>query len=303
MRPGFAVLPPTTVSSWDTGTSPGSSGPVRRTRRLPRPATPPRPGALPAPGALPGAARSRGSRRRPLRSLGLAIVVGAPDRETWQLADRRAGRHAAPDHERRVEDHVEGRLELAAEGRPDVGDGAVRPERHRHADHRRERLLGQRAGHLRGAEGLVAEERAEARREEPVLVLGALRPRRDHVLELVVAGRRLVAGDVSLRGVDRGPRRVAARHVLADVVEVEVDRGRVAPGRPILGGGVERDLHLAPAQDLGPDQAPKRLVDFLDHPVHPRWPVTERGSRVRLDLGPRRRAFGCGHVDPPGQPR
>ena len=58
---------------------------------------------------------------------------------------------------------------------------------------------------------------------------------------------------------------LAAPHVLPHVVEVDVDRGGVAAGRPLLGGGLEHHVDLAVVVDLAADQRADRLVDVVDH--------------------------------------
>ena len=189
MRPGFPFVPPTTVSSWTIGSS-GRRGPVRAPPRV-------------APGAEARHALGLlGVGASPRHPLGL-LAVGASHGEPRHLPDGRADLRLAAHHERCRDDDVERRLHLAAERRPDVGDGAVRAEGQGNGHIRGQRLLREGALHLRRPHRVVADERSQAGGEQVVLVLGPLGPGGEQVGELVAAGERGVAGDVALVGADR----------------------------------------------------------------------------------------------------
>src|SRR4029078_11590324 len=82
----------------------------------------------------------------------------------------------------------------------------------------------------------------------------------------------------------------AARQLVADGVEVDVDGGGVAPPGPLLGGGVEDDLDVAVRERLGPDPRPQRLVDLLDH--LPRPPPRPSPASIAPDAAPGHAAAG-----------
>ncbi len=58
---------------------------------------------------------------------------------------------------------------------------------------------------------------------------------------------------------------LVARDVLADVVQVDVDRRPVAVRRPVLRRGVEVDLDVGVVTDLALDQRPQRGVQLVQH--------------------------------------
>ena len=229
--------------------------------RPPGPLDDPSPASVPADG-LTVATRDRDPRRQHDRGPGLAPLAGV-------------GRGG--------DDDVQRRLELAAERGPHVGERAVLRRRQADRERHGQAEFGQRRREQVGRDRVVPQEAGEQRREQPVLVLGTLRPRGDQVRQLEVPRRQVPADDAAVAVVLVHHAARAAAHVLADVVEVDVDGGRVAPAGPLLGGGVEDDLDVAVRERLGPDQRPQRLVDLLDHlpRSHPR--SSERASHRLRD--------------------
>ena len=156
-------------------------------------------------------------------------------------------------------DHTSAKARSSGGGQPDrERDGQVEVRQRRGEQLARDRVVPQEAG--------------EQCREQPVLVLGTLGPGGDQVRQLEVPGRQVPADDPAAAVVLVLHTAGAAPHVLADVVEVDVHGGRVAPPGPLLGRGVEDHLDVAVRKRLGPDQRPQRLVDLLDHlpRSHPR---------------------------------
>ena len=165
---------------------------------------------------------------------------------------------------------------------PHVGEGAVLGRRQRDGERHRQAEVRQRPASRSGGIASCRRKQAQQRREQPVLVLGPLGPGGDQVRQLEVPGRQVPADDPAVAVVLVLQPALAAAHVLADVVEVDVDGGRVAPAGPVLGRGVEDHLDVAVRERLGPDQRPQRLVDLLDHlpRSHPR-PSQRASHRCR----------------------
>ena len=121
-----------------------------------------------------------------------------------------------------------------------------------------------------------------------MLVFRPLGPGRDHVRELEPAWRWAALGDPAGVVGHALPLDFAAGHVLADVIEVQVDRGPVPAGDPVAGRRVEGDLDRGTVKGLAADEGKQGLVDVLDHPedVPVRGPSSASGERaaIRADL-------------------
>src|SRR3989442_2360347 len=199
--------------------------------------------------------RGLGSSRAPTRSTAsrgrrgrvLALTIGTREAESGLFQDRRTGGNGQLDLERRVDNQIEGGLELAAQRRPDIGNRPVLWGWERDVEEDRLSCLGERPGQRVGGNRWITQETREQRREEPVFVFRPLRPRRDEVGELEAARRRPALGDQSgIAGIaaDVLPHHFTLVEVFADVVEVKVDGGRVAPRRPFFVRCVEGDVGL-----------------------------------------------------------
>ena len=216
--------------------------------------------------------------------------VGGVDGEA--LLDGRPGR-VLPTGPHRGEHHqVQRRLQLAAERRPDVREGPVLRRRQADGDLDLLARLGQLADHEVAGQGVVHQERAQQVVEQPVLVLGPLGPRGHQVGQLEEARRgppqhhRAAVGVALLEVARRAPARV-----LADVVEVEVHRWRVAAGRPVLRGCVEDDLEVGSAQRLTGHDLVQRVIDLGDHGSAPPHPAGSRAPPTLPTEGPRQQQF------------
>ena len=78
-----------------------------------------------------------------------------------------------------------------------------------------------------------------------MLVFGSLGPGGDEIRELEAAWRWAALGDeprIAGIATDVLPHHLALLEVFPDVVQVEVDGGRVAAGRPLFGWRVEGDI-------------------------------------------------------------
>ena len=126
--------------------------------------------------------------------------------------------------------------------------------------------LGQRPGDQVLGQRVEAQEGGEQRRQQPVLVLGTLGPGGHQVGELEVPRRQVPGHDPPLvRVVLVDHAAVPPAHVLADVVEVDVDGGGVAAAGPLPGGRVEHHLDVAAPDRLALDQSAQGGVDLADH--------------------------------------
>ena len=172
----------------------------------------------------------------------------------------------APGVERCGHDEVERRLQLAAQGRPDVGDRPVGRQRQADRHPQRIRLLRHLSPKHVDGEGVHGKEAREHRGKEAVLVLGALRPGGHQVGELELPWRRPALHHVAAfvpRFLELHP---APLHVLVDVVEVEVQRRGVAARRPVLRGRLEGDIDVGTVEDIPAHEGPERFIDVVDHP-------------------------------------
>ena len=144
-----------------------------------------------------------------------------------------------------------------------------------------------------GRQRLGGEEGAEQRRQQPVLVLGPLRPGGDQVRQPEPPRRRPALHHAAGLIADVAPDDLPPVEVLADVVQVEVDRGRVPARDPFLGRRVEQHLDARPVEGVAPDERFERLVDVLDHrPKTGSWRWTARQPVGGIRSGPRRRPIG-----------
>lgn len=228
-----------------------------------RPGRPPYTGRPPRPGI---GSDTGSSKLGYVPEAGLQPLV--PHRRADHIARR--GRHRHADHQ------VERGLQLAAQRAPHIGERAVLRRRQRDRHRYRRPDLGQGARQPFLGQRLVTQQAAEQRREQPVLVLRALRPRRDQVRQLEETGRSAARDDRAPLVVVVVQAPLAPAHVLADVVEIQVDHGRVDLRRPLPGRGVEDHRDLAAFEYLRPDQRPQYVVDLVDHPITP-----VRSSAVR----------------------
>ena len=181
-----------------------------------------------------------------LRDRGADVVLGE-------------GREGRGDHE------VEGRFEFAAQRGPDLGQGTglgVQP-RHRERDGQAQRA--ERAREFVGGQELARQHRGQYRGEQPVLVLGLFGPGGDQVGQPEPAGWLAAAYDDVALVADGHLAALAPGDVLPDVVQVGVDGGRVAPGRPVAGRGLEGDLDARTGQRAAPQQPLEDLVHLVDH--------------------------------------
>ena len=179
--------------------------------------------------------------------------------------DRRADLELLPGVHRGADDHVDRWLELPTEGGPDIGERPVLRRRQGHGDGHGEVQCSQFTAQQLRRQRVEPEEAHQQRRQQPVLVFGALRPGGDQVGQLEVPGWEVPGDDPRLVGVVlvHHPA-LATAQVLADVVEVDVDRRCVPPACPVAGGRVEDDLDVAGA-GLPLDQGAECGVHLVDH--------------------------------------
>jgi len=113
------------------------------------------------------------------------------------------------------------------------------------------------------------------------------------VSKVELARRRAALGYPAGIVQDPFPLDLTPGHVLANVVQVEVNGRAVPAGDPVAGRRVQGHLHRGTAQRLTADQGKQGVVDVLDHPEHGR-PVD----------GGARRANGqsLGQSGPSGRP-
>jgi hypothetical protein len=125
----------------------------------------------------------------------------------------------------------------------------------------------------------VLDERGQASREQAVLVLGPLGPCGDEIGEPEVVGRRLPGDDPTVFVPNLPDALVGAGQVLADVVEVDVDRRRVAPACPLLCRRLEHDLDVRTFKRLLAHEHSQALVNLMDHaPIIPRRTAVGKGG-------------------------
>src|SRR4029079_906072 len=84
------------------------------------------------------------------------------------------------------------------------------------------------------------------------------------------------------------PGRHAPLEVLADVVEVQVDRRPAPPGHPVLGGCLEYELHGGPVERVATHEFLEQLVDVVDHVTKRRGSRARGASRARASVGAER---------------
>ncbi len=192
-------------------------------------------------------------------------AVRATETDTRRHLDRRPGVEALAGVQRCAHHDVDRGLELSSQRRPDVGEGPVLRGRQRDRDRYRQPELGQRPRQHIGGQRVVLQEAEQQGRQQPVFVLGSLRPGRDEVGQLEVTWWQAPRHDEVGLVVDVVHPALASAQVLADVVQVDVDGGRVAPPGPLPGRGVEDDLDIAHTGGLTFDQRAQRGVHLVDH--------------------------------------
>jgi hypothetical protein len=87
-----------------------------------------------------------------------------------------------------------------------------------------------------------------------MLIFGALGPAGDEVREPEPPRRLSMLRGQPIRAADRLPAHLASLEVLADVVQVHADGGRVLASRPFPGGCVEPDLDARAVEGFAADQ-------------------------------------------------
>ncbi len=213
-------------------------------------------------GSAGAACPSRGGRHA-VRVLGRTVATSDP--QAGPLEHRLCGGEAALDVDRRDDLDVQRRLQLAAHRGPHIGDRAVLRRRQRDAqDHRDGRVLENAAQQV-GRQRLGGDEGAEERRKQAVLVLGPLRPGGDQVREAEAPRRRPALHHPAGLIADVAPDDLPPVELLADVVQVEVDRGRVPARNPFLGRRIEQHLDARPVEGVAPNERFERRVDVLNH--------------------------------------
>lgn len=213
-------------------------------------------------------------------ALGAAVecAVHAADADSGAFGDRWSGAVLGRDGEGRGDDDVQGRLELAAERGPDVGERAGFGVQPGDGEGDGEPEFGQRAGQFLGGQDLTRQQGGEYGGEQPVFVLRALGPGGDEIGKPVPAWRLTPSQYDSPVVADRDRTALAPRDVLPDVVEVGVDGRGVAPGGPVAGRGVEGDLDAGPGQGAAGQQPLEYLVHLVDH--GPTSWITSRPSQI-----------------------
>ena len=214
-----------------------------------------------------------------------------PDTDARRFEHRRADREAAGGLDRHDENEVKRRFQLAAEGRPDVRDGALLGERtpDREEDlalHRR-----QRPDEDIGRERMDLQEPHQHAAEQPVLVLGSLRPRRDEVREVVPTGGKGAPGHEAVAVAAVLHERLSPIKVLADVIQEDVETGAVASGCPISSRRVKHDVDVICYARVASEEGANRVVHVLEHNPHcRRYPMLGEAcgrSTVRAAWGAR----------------
>jgi hypothetical protein len=167
----------------------------------------------------------------------------------------------------RADHQVEGGLQFPSQRGPDVGEGSVLRGWEGHRDGDRQAELCQRPGEQVVGEGLMPKEAGQERREQAVLILGALGPGGHEVGELEEARREVPRGNALLCVVLVEKSSFPTTQILSDVVEVDIDGGRVSPPGPFLRRGVEHDLDVSRPGCLSLDERKQRRVHLMDHPT------------------------------------
>ena len=130
-----------------------------------------------------------------------------------------------------------------------------------------------------------------------MLVLGSLGPRRDQVRELEAARRLGATRDQPILATHVLPGRHPPLEVLADVVQVEVDRGPAPPGDPVLGRRLEHELDGGPVERVAAHELLEQLVDVLDH-SQASW-LTRASRQPGAGIRRGRRHRPIGQIRPP----
>src|SRR5438094_6662716 len=125
-----------------------------------------------------------------------------------------------------------------------------------------------------------------------MLVFGSLRPGGDEVGELESPGRRSALADHAGFAADVLPHHLPLLEILADVVEIQVNRRRVATRGPFFCGRVKRDISFRSVQGIPLYKGAQGLIHVLDHrhlgsPPRP-MPASRPGAVVRVKLLPER---------------
>jgi len=125
-----------------------------------------------------------------------------------------------------------------------------------------------------------------------VLVFRPLRPRRDEIRQLESPCRRPALRDESGVVADGFPHDFPLLEILADVIEIEIDRGRVATRGPFFRWRVERDIGFRSVQGIPFYEGAQGLIHVLDHRHLGSPPGTTPASHpravVRVKLLPER---------------
>ena len=256
-------------------------------------------GTFGAPRAAPADQLAMGDDRLAGRGL-VAVPVPCPggdlgrdprsaDPEQRLLEDRFPDGQPVVEIERSGRNEVERWLQLTTERRPDVGDRAVLRRRQADGQEHRERRRGERALDEVERDELVPRQHGETCRQQTVLVLGSLRPGRHEIGQPVAPRRDRAVRDEAAGGIADGMRpELATRQILADVVQVEVDRRRVAPGDPLLVRRVEQDVDLGAVQGIAAHERLDGAIDLGDHRASSI--IVRPVSRARADRPSGRRA-------------
>ncbi len=212
---------------------------------------------------------------------GFRRVVGQvahPDRGA--LGDRRPRVVLREGREGRGHHQVQGRLEFAAQSGPDLGERTGLRLDAGHRQRHRQAQLPQGARQFGGRQQLAGQQGGEDGGQQPVFVLRRLRPRRHQVRQPEPA-RWLAAPhhDVVLVA-HRHLAALPPGHVLPDVVQVGVDRGGVAAGRPVPGRCLEGHVDARTRQRAAAEEALEDLVHLVDHARAPALPTVCRPART-----------------------
>jgi phage tail sheath protein FI len=200
-----------------------------------------------------------------MRPCEFGCASGTCKGESRLFQDGRSGRDHPGSIERGVNDDVKRWLEFPSERRPDVREGSILWGRKSDREEQWQRFVLEGSAQELFGDRFVTEQGCQKRREQPMLVFGTLCPGRNQVGELESTGRRAALLDSAVTVPAAFVTDLAAEHVFAHVVQVQINGRGVLPGDPILCGSVECDLDPHARQCLALYERTERLIHVVDH--------------------------------------